>query len=818
MMRPILNGLAASVVSALALTATGVEAQNTPILDRLITGSAIIKPLPQIDVTTRASKRYAVVIGNSDYKDIPDLPNANTDADVVAEFLRGQGYLVAQHNDITKAGFEDVLRRILFDVDKDTEVVVYYAGHGFQIGSENYLVPVDANLDSVYDVQFEAVSLSSLVGIVGARARLQVVILDSCRDNPFAGKSAINSLGNTLRETRTGFSSQAAPLNSMLVYSTAPGAVAFDGEGDNSPFTASLIEVASNEPDAQVKEVFEDVRRLTFNRTNGRQVPWDSSTLVEPASFGIGAALARPISVSSIGTGVGRGLAFVGEADDLVVEASQDVETTAIINADFVPEVEIGFALSNALDLTDTDSVTLTKRPETGRLMLTDETGLRRDVTGETLSTAQVRDLILVNESVQIPAKTLDTATLSDAMTVEVNGTARGILMQLSLDPCDYEAGDHLDPDGMGITRYASEVNPARALAACEDAVARNPEVGRFHYQLGRALRANSRTEDAKVALTRARDLGHARAWNTLGVIATLEELGIGRTRARVSDEVLQLFARGAEQGDPYSYQSLGRELLSYPDNTAMEIEGYDLIVRAMEVGHTFSMNSLSGLYLDEESDYYDPERGLRYMRESAARGDVYGMNNLGRALMQGRGGLTIDYDAAYALLVRASEGGHPTAPFEVATLYRDGHAPGGINMSKAIDWFAIGLDRGDAVSGAFAAYYLQVQPIEGYTIYDGAVLAARGAVMDNEGDAEYAITQMNSMSAQTFDGGTQKLINILGGNVTVDGNFGPASEAALAEVLARYGQSLQTNDPRERLLQLARVYLAQNPIRTDIY
>ncbi|MBT8474292.1 MAG: caspase family protein, partial [Alphaproteobacteria bacterium] len=109
----------------------------------------------------------------SDYAAIPDLPNALSDADVMARFLRSQGYDVRHHEDITKRGFEDVLRRALFDVDKDTEVVVFFAGHGFQIGSENYLVPVDADLDTVYDVPFEAVSLGSLVGIIGARARLQ---------------------------------------------------------------------------------------------------------------------------------------------------------------------------------------------------------------------------------------------------------------------------------------------------------------------------------------------------------------------------------------------------------------------------------------------------------------------------------------------------------------------------------------------------------------------------------------------------------------------------------------------------------------------
>ena len=297
------SNLAACLLSVSALVSGAAMAQSGLAVDQLIEGSTAIAPLRGIDPTTRASNRYAIVIGNADYSAVPDLKNAQADARVMAEFFKAQGYDVRHHEDITKRGFEGVLRRVLFDVDDDTEVVVFFAGHGFQIGSENYLVPVDADLDSIYDVPFEAVSLGSLVGIVGARARLQVVILDSCRNNPFAGKAVLTQISNELRETRTGFSSQAAPLNSMLIFSTAPGTVAYDGEGENSPFTASFIEEASVRPDDLVKDVFEGVRRLVYERTNGRQVPWDSSTLVEPASFGIGAALARPIAVDGRGGG-----------------------------------------------------------------------------------------------------------------------------------------------------------------------------------------------------------------------------------------------------------------------------------------------------------------------------------------------------------------------------------------------------------------------------------------------------------------------------------------------------------------------------------
>ena len=442
---------------------------------------------------------------------------------------------------------------------KDTEVVVFFAGHGFQIGSENYLVPVDADLDTIYDIPFEAVSLGSLVSIIGARARLQVVILDSCRDNPFIGKAALTQLGADLRETKTGFASLAAPLNSMLIYSTSPGALAYDGEGDNSPFTAALVQEASNEPDAEIKDVFEGVRREVYQATQGRQVPWDSSTLIEPASFGIGAALQRPLAVSSTGTGVTRGLARVSPDGPETLQTANDTRPVAVIDAEFVPEVEVGPALRNALDLAPTDWVTITEGPSSGRFVLPQPDGRQADVIGRALTPDEVDQLLLLNTSVQVPALSLDNGTLTDTFKVEAGQGARDIALNLTPAACDFHAGDHLDPDGMGITRYPNELEPERALAACEAAIAAAPDTGRFHYQKGRALLALRDLAGAAIAFEQARDLGHARAWYALGNVALEKAKAEDRViDGKSPEDVLEFYARGVDEGDPYAFYALG--------------------------------------------------------------------------------------------------------------------------------------------------------------------------------------------------------------------------------------------------------------------
>jgi TPR repeat protein len=809
---------AAGLLLTTCLATGGASAQGMRELDRLLDGPLAQQSVRSFDISTRAARRYAVVIGNSDYDAIPDLPNAGADARVMAQFFKEQGYEVHSHIDITKRGFEDVLRRILFDVDRDTEVVVFFAGHGFQIGSENYLVPVDADLDSIYDVPFEAVSLGSLVGIVGARARLQVVILDSCRENPFAGASVLTRIGNELREVRTGFSSQSAPLNSMLIFSTAPGSVAFDGEGENSPFTAAFIEEVSEAPDALIKEVFEGVRRLVFERTNGRQVPWDSSTLVEPASFGLGTALSRPIQVSSVGRGASRGLARIVP----VVESPSQVNvaaTGAIVEADFVPEVEIGFVLRDALDLTPADEVSIVAQPRTGRLVLPDGAGYQRNVLGDTLTSAEIDRLLLVNASVQTPATSLADGMIEDTITLSVNGEERRVQLNLKPDPCDFEAGDHLDPDGMGLTRYPNEIRPEIALAACHAAVEAAPETARFHYQLGRALVSLRRTDEAKEAFEKAKDLGHTRAWHALGNAILNETRATGGvTNPRASEEVLQLFAQGVDRGDPYAFYSLGRQFMRFGGSDAIEIEGYDLMMRALEVGHTFAMNELGYFYLDEAGDYYDPERGLRYLRESASRNDIYGFNNMGLVYLDGLGGAAVDDAAAFEMFLKAAEGGHPNGPFNLGRMYRDGRAPGGRDASAAVEWFATGLDRGDAFAGGSASHLVATQGAPGYDMFDAAVFAAKAAALANQAASQPARELLASFDARAIAGGTQKLLRELGGDVDVDGSFGPASVAVLSDVLASRGAGPAAADPVERIVQLAALVWKSSAFRVDLY
>ena len=370
-----------------------------------------------------------------------------------------------------------------------------------------------------------------------------------------------------------------------------------------------------------------------------------------------------------------------------------------------------------------------------------------------------------------------------------------------------------------GLTRYANEMQPQRAVEACRAAVDAEPDIGRFHYQLGRALISLRRTEEAKASFERAKELGHTRAWQALGnaILNETRETG-GVSNPKASEEVLQLFAQGVEKGDPYAFYSLGRQFMRFGGSDTIEIEGYDLMLRALEVGHTFAMNELGYFYLDEEGDYYDAERGLRYLRESASRDDIYGFNNMGLVHLNGLGGTEVDVAAAFEMVRRAAEGGHPNAPYNLGRMYRDGSAPGGKDLAKAVEWFTEGLERGDANAGGNAAFLISSEGVAGHDMFDAAVLAAKAAALTNQKAAQPSRELLASYPAKAVDGGAQKLIRALGGETDVDGAFGPSSQNALAAVLTRHGAGPAETDPVARIVQLAALAWSTSPFRVDLY
>ncbi|GAB4232476.1 MAG: hypothetical protein Kow0032_15200 [Methyloligellaceae bacterium] len=226
-----------------------------------------------------SEKRVALVLGNSDYKHTAPLANPKNDAADVAAVLLRLGFTVIEGTNLEKREMERKIRDYA-DALKGADVgLFYYAGHGIQVNGKNYLAPIDAELKSETDLDFEAIDLNLVLRQMERNSRVNLVFLDACRDNPLA-QTLARSLGSRSRSVNIGrgLAPVEKAVGMMIAFATQPGNVALDGDGRNSPFTKALlnhIETAG----ATINDIMIDVRRDVISATNGKQVPWENSSL-----------------------------------------------------------------------------------------------------------------------------------------------------------------------------------------------------------------------------------------------------------------------------------------------------------------------------------------------------------------------------------------------------------------------------------------------------------------------------------------------------------------------------------------------------------
>jgi uncharacterized caspase-like protein len=181
--------------------------------------------------------------------------------------------------DLDKAGMEDAIRQFARKAPQADITLLFFAGHGLQIGSRNYLVPVDARLAEEADVKFELLDVQeTIVDLMGRDGSTGIVLLDACRNNPFAEKLARSFSSTRAATIAEGLAPMRGAGGMLIAFATAPGNVAQDGEGPNSPFTNALLRHFA-EPGVEIEQMMKRVRNDVFTDTKGRQEPWQNSSL-----------------------------------------------------------------------------------------------------------------------------------------------------------------------------------------------------------------------------------------------------------------------------------------------------------------------------------------------------------------------------------------------------------------------------------------------------------------------------------------------------------------------------------------------------------
>ena len=236
-----------------------------------------------------AESRLALVIGQSAYRSVPALPNPANDARAVTQLLTDSGFEVSTASDLSQNQIRETVSEFAGKVaakGADTVALVFYAGHGLQVDGENFLIPVDIDAKREADIPLQAVRLNDILNtLTSVPSRMRILMLDACRNNPFPELKTAGS-GLALVDAKVG-----AP-GTFLSFSTSPGAVAEDGSGSNSPYTTALL-AAGREQNIPIEETFKRVRLAVNKVTEGRQTPWDSSSLTEDFRFS-GASVAGP--------------------------------------------------------------------------------------------------------------------------------------------------------------------------------------------------------------------------------------------------------------------------------------------------------------------------------------------------------------------------------------------------------------------------------------------------------------------------------------------------------------------------------------------
>ena len=241
---------------------------------------SVVSNTPQSSQTFPAvnfGKRLALVIGNASYKVRP-LLNPRNDADDVSRVLRSTGFEVIDLRDASLPQMRAGVRQFGERLMSNDVGLVYYSGHGIEVKGRNYFIPINADIKASDEVADQALDVSLILAKMDtAKKGVNILIVDACRDDPF---------GRSFRSNSRGLATMDAPQGTLIAYATAPGSVAADGTGRNSPFTKHLVR-AMQVPNTPIELMFKEVRRAVREETKNQQTPWENSSLIGNFYFSV---------------------------------------------------------------------------------------------------------------------------------------------------------------------------------------------------------------------------------------------------------------------------------------------------------------------------------------------------------------------------------------------------------------------------------------------------------------------------------------------------------------------------------------------------
>ena len=553
-----------------------------------------------------AASRVALVIGNAEYESVPGLANPVNDARDISDALESLGFQVFTELNATKAGMEARLEDFAGAVRASDVALFYYAGHAFQVGGQNQLVPVDLETGAPEAILEDTLPLDRVMEALDQAGGLKLVFLDACRDNP-------------LGLFQEGLARIGGGADRFVSYATQPGAVAFDGEGRNGTFTASLLSHIHT-PGQTLTELMIKVRRDVIAATGGQQIPWEDSSLTRRFEFREGLPATSPETL------LYQVAARTGNRDlmalylDRYPEGAHAGDVSGFLQG--VPEPETA---TGQRSLAGAD-------PEGDQLwLLAQRTRLRRiaEYYLELYPDGRHREAALA---------------MANNLPEEIDLGNGRLCEELATHPRDATANT------AGVPFSILQRNAGRAVEICAGAVEQYPEAAHFVALLARATAAAGRTEEALALYREAAGRGDLRAMVSLGLLMEQGEGGVPRDPQRA----LELFERAAEGGSTDGAINLAVALFQGESVPADPQRAVRLFRQASEQGSAIATYNLGILAKDGALGEDGRAEALPLLRQAARLGEP--RSYLAAAVLLDRGeGVPADPDEAANMLLRGA-------------------------------------------------------------------------------------------------------------------------------------------------------------------
>jgi uncharacterized protein len=682
------------------------------------------------DRPVAAVQRVALVIGNGRYQHLDQLANPANDARAVAATLWDLGFEVIEVIDADLGQTLAAMTTFAGRLRPGMEALFYYAGHAVQWNGANFLLPVSARVASNADLLNQAIDAGAVVRIMDkAGARLNIVILDSCRNNPFPGGIAEGSSG--LAEMR----GEGAEM--LIGYATAPGTVASDGDGRHSPYTAALLKYLE-QPGLEIGILFRRVRAEVRQTTAGQQIPWLSSSIEgefyfhpaeqpaiqlaalgdaptdtlgmlppsavvelaywqsikdagDPAELGAflerypdgnfaDVARRRLVELRARPAGAGSSPLPQAAAEPLPAGASGELQSYVGVGP-----VPVDLALPAGADPSRL-RVRLDQLPGNGELTLGASEIL---ISGDRLTAGMLDRLRFQPHLGSRGAHDRLRYTVLDGTAEVAHGD---LAITASLHPCDVLGGHPHDPHRVSNGVRIELVDAPAAIAACRRAVEQFPGVPRFAEELGRSYRSAGDYRQAMIWHRRAADAGYSAAQVSIGKMYR-DGLGVPVDDA----EALRWYRLAAAQDDGWAWVSLGimaRDGRGVPQDYGEALRWFE---RAAAAGNDWAFTNIARMYMGGLGVPKDVDRAVAWFKRAADMGDLLAEITLGRMYRDGDG-VAQDYGRAARWYRSAAGQGFAHAEARLGKLYEAGE---GVlqDYDEALKWYRRAAAKGEVWS-----------------------------------------------------------------------------------------------------------------------